>query len=130
MANKKVLRSGPFKDLIASAVQVGDLITLSGQVSVDQQGEVVGAGDIERQTRRCYELIKRTLAELDASMDDIVDEVWLVTDVQDVMSRIETLWAIRAEAYGRNPDVTQTLVQVGGLVFPELLIEIKCIARS
>ena len=55
--------------------------------------------------------------------------MWLVTDVQDVMGRIEEIFRIRAEAYGKNPDVTQTLVQVTGLVMPDLLIEIKCIAH-
>jgi enamine deaminase RidA (YjgF/YER057c/UK114 family) len=38
------------------------------------------------------------------------------------------LFAARAEIYGKKPDVSQTLVQVAGLVDPSFKIEIKCIA--
>ena len=64
-----------------------------------------------------------------ASIEHIVDEMWLVTDVQDAMANVERLFKIRSEALGGNADVTQTMVQVAGLVMPELLIEVKCIAR-
>lgn len=49
---KQVARIGPFRDLVASGVGVGDILTLSGQVSVNGDGEGVGGGDIGLQLRR------------------------------------------------------------------------------
>jgi hypothetical protein len=38
-------------------------------------------------------------------------------------------FGMRAEAYGRNPQVSQTLIGVKELVMPDLLIEIKVVAQ-
>ena len=126
---KEVVRIGPFKDFIPSGVKVGDLITLSGQVSVDKEGQVVGAGDLPAQLSQAYANVQEVLVEFGASMDNIVDEMWLVTDVQDAMAKVERLFEIRGNALGGNADMSQTMVQVAGLVMPELLIEVKCVAR-
>ena len=126
---KQVVRVGAYKDFFASGVKVGDMITLSGQVSIDGAGKTVGDGDLEAQVAQAYANVKEVLVEFGASMDDIVDEMWLVTDVKATMKNLQKLWAIRAEAYGCDPDVTQTTVEVSSLVSPDLMIEIKCIAR-
>ncbi len=127
-SSKQVVRIGPLKDIIASGVRVDNLLTLSGQVSLNAEGQVIGVGDIGAQVRQSYINIQDVLVEFDATMKNVVDEMWLVTDIQDVMANINQLGAIRSEVYGRDPEVTQTLIQVSGLVMPELLIEIKCIA--
>lgn len=127
--NKEVARFGPFKDLIANGVRVGNTLYLSGQVSLDSEGGVVGADDLGAQVRQAYVNVAEVLAHYGATMDDIVDEMWLVTDMQDATAKIDEIFAIRAEAYGGTPDITQTMVQVAGLVMPELLIEIKCTAH-
>ena len=128
-ANRQVVRIGPFKDFIADGVKIGDALYLSGQVSLDNDGNVIGAGDLGAQVRQAYVNVKEVLAEFDATMENIVDEMLLLTDIQEAMGNIDQLFGIRAEAYGGNPDVTQTMVQVAALAMPELLIEIKCIAR-
>ena len=129
VADKQVARFGPFKDFIANGVRIGDVLYLSGQVSVDDTGAVVGDGDLAAQVRQAYANVADVLARFDATMANVADEMWLVTDMQAAMGNIEELFTIRAEAYGGNPDVTQTMVQVAGLVMPELMIEIKCIAH-
>ena len=126
---KEVVRIGPFKDFIPSGVRVGDLITLSGQVSVNQEGQVVGEGDLAAQLTQVYANTREVLGRFGASMGNIVDEMWLVTDVQDAMVNVERLFKIRSDALGGNADVTQTMMQVAGLFMSELLIEVKCIAR-
>ena len=108
---------------------MGDLLTLSGQVSVDHAGQIVGEGDLAAQLTQAYANVREVLERFGASMEHIIDEMWLVTDVQDAMANVERLFKIRSEALGGNADVTQTMVQVAGLVMPELLIEVKCIAR-
>jgi enamine deaminase RidA (YjgF/YER057c/UK114 family) len=61
-------------------------------------------------------------------MDNIVDETWFVTDIDECMGQVEALFAERQRHYGKTPEVSQTLVQVAGLVDPSFKIEIKCIA--
>ena len=68
------------------------------------------------------------LAQFGATMDNIVDETWFVTDVDDCMAQVEALFTERQRIYGKAPEVSQTLVQVAGLVDPSFKIEIKCIA--
>lgn len=126
---KEEVRNGPFGHLIADGVRVGDTIYLSGQVSMDAEGAVVAAGDLVAQTRQAYAHIQATLAEFGATMDNIVDETFMVTDMADAMAKIEPLFAARSEAYGAPPRVAQTMVQVAGLVMPELLVEIKVVAK-
>jgi enamine deaminase RidA (YjgF/YER057c/UK114 family) len=127
---KQVERYGPMAQFIPEGVRSGDLLTLSGQVALDNAGAMVGEGDIAAQVVQAYSNVQEVLRRFDATMDNIVDEMWLVTDIQNVMANIRTLWPLRAEAYGvADPEVSQTLVQVSGLAMPGLLIEIKCIAR-
>jgi enamine deaminase RidA (YjgF/YER057c/UK114 family) len=127
--SKKVVRFGPFGNVVANAVQTGNAVYLSGQVSVDEEGNFVGIDDLPAQVEQAYNNIRQVLARLDASLDDIVDETWFVTDMQLVMANFKQVYATRERAYGSMPATTQTLVQVAALAMPELLIEIKCIAH-
>lgn len=129
LKERKVARSGPFQDYIANGISEGDTIYLSGQVSLNDDGEIVGKGDLAAQIRQAYVNVSKVLGHFGATMDDVVDETWFITDIAGMMENIDALFAIRAEAYGKQPDVAQTTVQVGGLVMPELMIEIKCVAR-
>jgi enamine deaminase RidA (YjgF/YER057c/UK114 family) len=126
---KQEVRKGPFARFIADGVRSGDVVTLSGQVSIDAKGAVVAPGDLVGQTRQVYGLIGGILSEFGATMENVVDEMWLVTDIADAMAKSREMFALRGEVYGERAAVSQTMVQVGGLVMPELLIEIKVIAR-
>lgn len=125
--DKKTYRSGPYKDIFAQGVQINNVIYLAGQVGVDEAGNP--GADVTEQAKRAYSNIRSVLSEFGATMDNIVDETWFVTDVNEIMVNAETIFKSRAEAYGRIPEVSQTLVQVAALILPELKIEIKCIAH-
>ena len=127
--DRQVARFGPFKDFIANGVKQGDTIYISGQVGTDGEGNLVGEGDLAAQTRQAYANVQEVLAHFGATMDHVVDETWYVTDIGATMANVGELFGIRAEAYGKNPEVAQTMVQVSGLVMPALLIELKCVAR-
>ena len=75
-----------------------------------------------------YQHVESVLAEFGATMDNVVDETWFVTDVNDCMAQVSELFAARELIYGKPPEVSQTLVQVAGLVDPSFKIEIKCVA--
>jgi enamine deaminase RidA (YjgF/YER057c/UK114 family) len=125
---KSVVRDGPFAQFIPDGVRAGNQIFLSGQVAIDDAGEVVAPGDIVAQARQAYTHVAATLEKLGAVMGDIVDETFFVTDVGAAMGSIEALWGVRADAYGGDPQVSQTMIEVAGLVMPELMIEIKVTA--
>ncbi len=127
--NKKVVRFGPFKNAVANAVQVDNIIYLSGQVSVDSTGNFVGLNDLTAQVRQVYINISDVLARFDAGLENVVDETWFVTEIAQVMANFREIYAVREKAYGASPATTQTLVQVAGLAMPELMVEIKCIAH-
>jgi enamine deaminase RidA (YjgF/YER057c/UK114 family) len=125
---KSVVRDGPFAQFIPDGVRAGNQIFLSGQVGIDAAGEIVAPGDLVAQARQAYTYVAATLEKLGAGMGDIVDETFFVTDVSAAMGNIEALWGVRAEAYGGDPQVSQTMLEVAGLVMPDLMIEIKVIA--
>ncbi len=123
---KKIFRSGPYSDLFCQGVRVGETIYLAGQVGTDENG--TAPEDLVAQMEHAYAHVQSVLAEYGASMDNVVDETWFVTDIDNTMARVGDLFAARANIYGKKPEVSQTLVQVAALVDPSFKIEIKCIA--
>ena len=58
----------------AQAVKVGDTIYVSGQVSHDDKGNIVGLRDMETQMRQAYANIQKVLTQYGATMNNVVDE--------------------------------------------------------
>ncbi len=110
----------------AQAVKVGDTIYLSGQVSHDDRGNIVGLRDMEAQMRQAYTNIQKVLAQYGATMDNVVDEVLFVTDMDTAFAAAVKC---RREVFSGIPVVASTIVQIQRLAFPELLIEIRCVAK-
>ncbi|RQO55826.1 enamine deaminase RidA [Variovorax sp. KBW07] len=129
-ATRRVVREGAFKKIIADGVQVGDTIYLSGQVSVDGEGRTIGAGDAAAQLRQAYGNVRAVLESFDATMADIVDETIFVTGIDGFLADADKLFALRAEMFGGEPQISQTLVEVSRLGSADWLLEIKCIART
>ena len=123
----------------AQAVKVDDTIYVSGQLSHDEEGNVVGAAplddngkisdhsNMETQMRQTYVNAKKILSEFGATMDNVVEEVVYVTDMDKAM---EVAGAVRKEAYGsEKPQVASTIFVTPRLAFPTQLIEIKFTAK-
>jgi 2-iminobutanoate/2-iminopropanoate deaminase len=110
----------------AQAVKVGDTIYVSGQVSHDDGGNIVGQGDMEAQMRQAYANIRKVLSQYGATMDNIVDEILFVTDMNNAFAAAVKC---RNEVFFGSPVVASTIVQIQRLAFPELMIEIKCVAK-
>jgi len=108
------------------AVKVGDTIYLSGQVSHDDRGNIVGRGDMEAQMRQAYTNVQKVLAQYGATMDNIVDEVLFVTNMDTAFAAAVKC---RQNVFSGTPAVASTIVQIQRLAFPDLLIEIKCTAK-
>ena len=110
----------------SQSIRVGDTIYLAGQVSHDAKSGFVGVGDMEAQMRQAYANVQKLLAEYGATMDNVVDEVVFVTDMQDAF---EAATKCRKEIFSGAPVLASTIVEIKKLAFPELLIEIKCVAK-
>ena len=110
----------------SQAVKVGDTIHLSGQVSHDDKGKIVGPGDMGVQMRQAYANVEKLLLQYGATIDNIVDEVLFVTDMDAAFAaRVKC----RQEVFSGNPVLASTIVQIQRLAFPELTVEIRCIAK-
>ncbi|KST70011.1 RidA family protein [Mastigocoleus testarum] len=110
----------------AQGVKVGDTIYLSGQVSVDGQGNVVGIGNMETQILQAYANIQKVLEQYNASIENVVDEIIFVTDME-AASRVAG--KCRREIYSGTPVVASTVIEISRLAVPELMVEIKCTAK-
>ena len=124
---KKLLREGPYADFFSQGVQVGNVLTMAGQIAVDDNGNT--PDDLKSQMIVCYENILKILDHFGGTLENVVDETWFVTDIDECMENVSEIFAEREKIYGRKPEVSQTLIGVSALVQPNLKIEIKCIAH-
>ena len=108
------------------ATKVGDTIYISGQVSHDDKGNIVGRGDMETQMRRAYENIQKLLTQYGVTLKNVVDEILFVTDMDAAFAAAVKC---REDIFSGTPVISSTIVQIQRLAFPELMIEIRCIAK-
>ncbi len=110
----------------SQSVKVGDTIYLSGQVSHDDEGNVLGEGDMEVQMRAAYANVAKVLAQYGATMENVVDEIVFVTDMD---AAFEARVKMRQEVFSGTPVLASTIVQIQRLAFTSLMIEIRCVAK-
>lgn len=107
----------------AVTVRAGRLLFISGQIAFDDEGEVVGPGDIVVQARKIFENLRAILNKAGASFGDVVKTNYYVTDV----SQFPKVAALRTE-YFEDVFPASTMVEVKGLVHEDLLLEIEAVA--
>jgi len=98
------------------------LIFISGQLARDQQGNVVGPGDMRTQIRQVGENIKAALEAAGACLDDVVKTTTYVTDIEEFFKHVD----VRMEYFGALP--TSTTVEVRRLAHPDFVVEIEAMA--
>jgi len=108
---------------IALGYRIGDLVVLSGQAAVDENGAVVGAGDFDVQAEQVFTNLKRVLATAGSSLSKVVKVTIYLTD----MSHFPKIVELRSRHFSR-PWPADTIVGVTGLALPELMIEIEATA--
>jgi len=109
----------------SQAVKVGDTIYISGQVSHDDKGNILGEGDMEVQMRAAYANIGKVLVQYGATMENIVDEILFVTDMNTAYAaRVK----MKQEVFFGSPVLASTIVQIQRLGSKQM-IEIRSIAR-
>ena len=105
----------------------GRLAFVSGQVGLDGDGRLVGAGDIAAQTAQSLRNLHRILGALGADWPDVVRFSWYVLDAGSVQVIRDVRDEFIRPALGDRPNPASTLVQVAALVRPEFLVEVEAV---
>lgn len=106
--------------------ECGNIIHIGGQVSLDSSANVLHPGDMVMQTQVAIQNLAHVLAELDASLDDVVK---LTTFYQSGPSEtaLDDNLLIRSDAFSA-PGPATTSIPVPALVYENMIIEIEAIA--
>jgi len=122
MAFERSFTGAPWEKKVGycRALRAGNDIYVTGTAPVTDSGEVFAPGDATAQARRCLEIIECALAELGADRTAIVRTRLFVTDI----SRWAEYGDAHREFFGDHVPTT-TMVEVKGLIDPEMLIEIE-----
>jgi enamine deaminase RidA (YjgF/YER057c/UK114 family) len=105
----------------------GRLAFVSGQVALDEGGQLVGPGDIGAQAQQALSNLHRIIRHLGADWPDVVKFGWYVLDT----SSLQVIRDVRDElirpSLGDRPNPASTLVQVAALFRPGFLIEVDAV---
>jgi len=101
----------------------GRTLYIAGQVALDADGRLVGAGDIRAQARQVFRNIRAIVEEAGGEMTDIVKLATFLTSMNDYAGFVE----VRSE-FLPAPWPAATLVAVSALVRPEWLVEVDAVA--
>lgn len=117
-----VLGSSPGYAYVASAT-AGTHVYTAGAVPVDPFGKLIGAGDLEEQTRAVIRHLNRALDGAHASAADVVKTTIYVVGEQTDLPRV---WRVFAET--PLASAPSTLLGVTALGYEGQLVEIEAIA--
>ena len=99
------------------------MVFIAGQIALDKDGNVVGAGDMKLQAEQVFKNLEAALAAAGAKFTDVVKMNTYVTD----MDKAPAVREVRAKYFGETTPAS-TLVQVVKLARPEFMLEIEVIA--
>ena len=102
------------------AVKAGNIVAVSGSASIGSDGELVGEGDMYRQTQRCIQVIEDALDKAGASLSDVVRTRTFVTDI----NQWQDVARAHRDAFAAAPPAT-SMVEVSRLIDPRMLVEIE-----
>ena len=108
---------------ISLGYRLGNVLVLSGQASISEQGEIVGAGDFDAQAAQTFANIERVLGLGGAGLEDIFKVTIYLTD----MAHFPKIMELRQRHF-TPPYPADTIVEVRSLALPELMIEIEVMA--
>lgn len=117
-------RNPAFSQLVITKGNVRT-IYIGGQNSVDSNRNVVGKGDIKKQTEQVFENLEIALKAADAKLENVIKWNIYVVDGQPAQPAFEVFQKV----WGQKPNPPAiTVLQVAHLAHPDFLMEIDAIA--
>lgn len=107
----------------SQAIKSGELIHVSGQLSFDEAGEFLYAGDAAAQLKQTYACMDKVLAHYGATRNQIVSQTLYVVNLRE---NFEVTASGNVNYFGAHRPVS-TIVGVPDLGFPGQVIEIAFI---
>jgi len=104
----------------------GKIIHISGQVGINAAGEVVGKGDLKRQTEQAFENVQLALAAAGATFRDVAVTRLYVVNLRP--EHVPIIREVRSRYVSAEHPPASTLVGVSALVGADWLIEIEAMA--
>jgi len=120
----ELLKSTAFSQVVA--VTGSRMVFTSGQVSVNEKGELVGPGDLATQTKQAMRNVSIALQAAGAAFADVVKTTTYVVNYKP--EDREVITGAKMPFYGGTKPPASALVGVHALARPEWLIEIEAIA--
>jgi enamine deaminase RidA (YjgF/YER057c/UK114 family) len=108
----------------SNCLVIGNEISLSGVTARGKDGAPIGGASVERQTLAILRRIAELVEAAGGGVQNLYKLVIYVTDI----ARKDEINSARA-AFFRGIFPCSTLVEVKGLVFPDLLVEIDAFAN-
>lgn len=103
--------------------RVMKLAFVSGQVSMNSEGLLVGKGDFEAQTRQVFQNLLIILGDIGATVDDIVK----LNAYTTLPEEVQTYLRVRNEFVNKKNPPASTFVGVLALASPDFLIEVEMV---
>lgn len=124
---KKIIRTekapapvGPYNQ----AISTGSLLFVAGQIPLDPTtAEIVGSGDIEKQTQQVMANLEAILTEAGATWEDVVKTSVFLSDLQNFTA----MNGVYAQYFEEATAPARACVEVSRLP-KDVLVEIECIA--
>jgi enamine deaminase RidA (YjgF/YER057c/UK114 family) len=121
---QKISSGSPWEDIVgySRAIRVGNVVEVAGTTAMDGD-ELIGKGDIYKQTVFIFKKIEKALAEAGATLNDVVRTRMFVTDISQ--------WEEVGKAHGaffKTIKPVATMLEVSRLINDDLLIEIEVTA--
>jgi 2-iminobutanoate/2-iminopropanoate deaminase len=110
----------------AAIIDLGNckMVIISGQAALDSLGNLIGKGDLAKQTEQVFLNIKKIVTDLGGTMDNIVKTGIYLVDKSQIQGFRDT----RNKFINLKNPPASTLVQVSSLFNDDLLIEIEATA--
>ena len=123
---RRISSGGPWEAAggYSRAMVVGDSCWVAGTTDAGPDGRSLHPGDIAAQARAALGIIEVALADAGFALRDVVRTRMFVTDI----GRSGDVLAVHGAVFG-DIRPAATMVEIGALIDPSLLIEIEAEAR-